>query len=57
MKVAELGSAATSFTDSRLGEGRAYQWQVRPDLQRWTGTFSPASAAITQPAATSALGC
>ncbi|KQQ05908.1 MULTISPECIES: DUF7507 domain-containing protein [unclassified Rathayibacter] len=55
--VATPSAAATSFTDDRLGEGRSYQWRVRPDLQRWLGVASAASTAATQPAVTTARGC
>jgi uncharacterized repeat protein (TIGR01451 family) len=55
--VAILPGATTSYQDTRLGEGHAYQWRVRPDLQRWNGVFSPASAASTQPGAANAAGC
>lgn len=54
--VVAAGSA-TSFTDDRLGEGRSYQWRVRPDLQRWPGVASAASTAVAQPAVTTARGC
>ncbi|NQX25980.1 cell wall anchor protein [Microbacteriaceae bacterium VKM Ac-2854] len=54
--VAQLG-AVTSFVDDRLGEGRSYQWRVRPDLQRWPGTVSAASTASAQAAIASAKGC
>ncbi|MBW4096266.1 MAG: cell wall anchor protein, partial [Acidobacteria bacterium] len=50
-------TATTSFTDTRVGEGRTYQWQVQPDLYRWRGTYSSASAPSTQPAAANATGC
>jgi uncharacterized repeat protein (TIGR01451 family) len=55
--VAILPGATTSFQDTRLGEGHAYQWRVRPDLGRWNGTFSAASAASTQSGAANAAGC
>ncbi|MWV58892.1 DUF7507 domain-containing protein [Rathayibacter sp. VKM Ac-2754] len=55
--VATPAAAATSFTDERLGEGRSYQWRVRPDLQRWLGVASAASTAVAQPAVTTARGC
>ncbi|NQX12599.1 DUF11 domain-containing protein [Microbacteriaceae bacterium VKM Ac-2855] len=54
--VAVLG-AVTTFTDDRLGEGRSYQWRVRPDLQRWAGVVSAASTASAQPAVATAMGC
>ena len=56
-RVASLGAGTTEFTDTRLGEGRTYQWRARPDLHRWTGTPSTASPPATQPAATTAVGC
>lgn len=55
--VATPAAAATSFTDDRVGEGRSYQWRVRPDLQRWLGVASAASTAVAQPAVASAGGC
>ncbi|MCJ1683061.1 Ig-like domain-containing protein [Rathayibacter sp. VKM Ac-2928] len=55
--VATPAASATSFTDDRLGEGRSYQWRVRPDLQRWLGTASAPSTAVAQPAVTTARGC
>ncbi|QWL31131.1 DUF7507 domain-containing protein [Rathayibacter toxicus] len=55
--VATLDGSTTSFTDDRVGEGRSYQWRVRPDLQRWLGVASPASTAVAQPAVTTARGC
>jgi uncharacterized repeat protein (TIGR01451 family) len=55
--VARLGATATGFTDDRVGESRSYQWRVRPDLHRWTGVVSAATAAVTQPAAVDARGC
>ena len=55
--VATPTAAATSFTDDRVGEGRSYQWRIRPDLQRWLGVASPASTAVTTPAVVSARGC
>ncbi|WP_157603013.1 DUF7507 domain-containing protein [Rathayibacter sp. Leaf299] len=55
--VATPTAAATSFTDDRVGEGRGYQWRIRPDLQRWLGVASPASTAVTTPAVVSARGC
>lgn len=54
--VAVLG-AVTSFTDDRLGEGRSYQWRVRPDLQRWAGVVSTPSTASAQVAVVTAKGC
>lgn len=55
--VATPAAAATSFTDDRVGEGRSYQWRIRPDLQRWLGVASAASTAVAQPAVASAGGC
>jgi uncharacterized repeat protein (TIGR01451 family) len=55
--VATPAASATSFTDDRLGEGRSYQWRVRPDLQRWLGVASAPSTAVAQPAVTTARGC
>ncbi|MCM6764091.1 Ig-like domain-containing protein [Rathayibacter sp. ZW T2_19] len=55
--VATPAASATSFTDDRVGEGRGYQWRIRPDLQRWLGVASPASTAVTTPAVVSARGC
>nr|WP_158078088.1 Ig-like domain-containing protein [Rathayibacter sp. VKM Ac-2630] len=55
--VATPIASATSFTDDRVGEGRGYQWRIRPDLQRWLGVASPASTAVTTPAVVSARGC
>ncbi|SMH50399.1 conserved repeat domain-containing protein [Rathayibacter oskolensis] len=49
--------SGTTFTDDRVGEGRSYQWRVRPDLHRWLGVASPASTAVTQPAVATARGC
>ncbi|MFE7629155.1 Ig-like domain-containing protein [Kocuria sp. NPDC057446] len=56
-RVASLGAGTTEFTDTRLGEGRTYQWRTRPDLHRWEGTPSTASPPATQPSATTAAGC
>ncbi|PPG78041.1 cell wall anchor protein [Rathayibacter sp. AY1D7] len=55
--IAAPAASATSFTDDRVGEGRSYQWRVRPDLQRWLGVASAASTAVAQPAVTTAGGC
>ncbi|ROQ64940.1 putative repeat protein (TIGR01451 family) [Rathayibacter sp. PhB152] len=55
--VATPAASATSFTDDRLGEGRSYQWRVRPDLQRWLGVASAPSTAVAQPAVATARGC
>ncbi|PTL72525.1 cell wall anchor protein [Rathayibacter caricis DSM 15933] len=55
--IATPTASATSFTDDRVGEGRGYQWRIRPDLQRWLGVASPASTAVTTPAVVSARGC
>ncbi|PPG58173.1 cell wall anchor protein [Rathayibacter sp. AY1C7] len=55
--IAAPAASATSFTDDRVGEGRSYQWRVRPDLQRWLGVASAASIAVAQPAVTTAGGC
>jgi uncharacterized repeat protein (TIGR01451 family) len=55
--VAVLPASSTSFQDTRLGEGRSYQWRVRPDRHRWAGIFSPASASSAQPLAANAAGC
>lgn len=55
--VAVLPASTTSFTDYLVGEGQTYQWRLRPDLNLWQGTFSPASLATSQPDATSAVGC
>ncbi|QHC71592.1 Ig-like domain-containing protein [Rathayibacter sp. VKM Ac-2801] len=55
--IAAPAASATSFTDDRVGEGRSYQWRVRPDLQRWLGVTSAASTAVAQPAVTTAGGC
>lgn len=57
VNVALLPGASTSFQDTRLGEGNSYQWRVRPDLQRWQGNFSAATAASTQSAVANAAGC
>ncbi|WP_258071917.1 DUF7507 domain-containing protein [Clavibacter michiganensis] len=57
MAVARLGAEAIGFVDDRVGESRSYQWRVRPDLHRWTGVASAATAAVTQPAAVDARGC
>jgi len=55
--VALLPGSTTSYQDTRLGEGRSFQWRVRPDLHRWAGIYSPASAASAQPPAANAAGC
>jgi uncharacterized repeat protein (TIGR01451 family) len=55
--VALLPGATTSYQDTRLGEGRSYEWRVRPDLHRWSGSYSPASATSAQPGAANAAGC
>ena len=56
VEVASIPAASLSFTDALLGEGNNYQWQVRPDLHRWAGVFSPSGSAVTS-AAMSAAGC
>jgi uncharacterized repeat protein (TIGR01451 family) len=55
--VALVPGSSTSFQDTRLGEGNSYQWRVRPDLHRWAGTYSPASAPSSQSPAANAGGC
>ncbi|PPF23819.1 DUF7507 domain-containing protein [Rathayibacter rathayi] len=55
--IATPAASATSFTDDRVGEGRSYQWRIRPDLQRWLGVASAASTAVAQPAVATAGGC
>lgn len=55
--AAILDSGTTTFTDTRVGEGRSYQYRIRPDQYRWPGTFSPTTAAVTMAPATSSTGC
>jgi hypothetical protein len=55
--LADLPTATTSYVDAQLGEGNAYQWQVRPDIDRWRGSFSPPSQISNQPPAVNAAGC
>lgn len=55
--VATLPANSVAFTDSAVGEGNPYEWRVRPDLDRWAGTFSAPSAVSSELAATTALGC
>lgn len=57
VSVASLPSSATAFSDSRVGEGRDYQWRLRPRLERWTSATSELTAATRQAAAISAVGC
>jgi hypothetical protein len=55
--VATLPASALSYLDAQLGEGNSYQWQVRPDLGRWMGSFSAPSAVSGQAPAVDARGC
>lgn len=55
--LANLSASTTAYVDTQLGEGNAYQWQVRPDNHRWRGDFSPPSEVSTEPAAVNAAGC
>jgi hypothetical protein len=55
--VAVLPGSVTSFRDDRVGESHNFHYRVRPDLYRWEGVFSDASAAATIPDAVSAAGC
>ncbi len=55
--IAVVSGAATSFLDDRVGESTDFQYRVRPDLYRWEGVFSDASASSTTPDAVSAVGC
>jgi len=55
--LATLPAATTTYVDTQVGEGNAYEWQVRPDHHRWRGAFSLPSAARAQPAAVNAAGC
>ena len=55
--LSSLPASATTYVDGQLGEGNAYQWQVRPDNNRWSGVFSPPSPISEQPAAVNAAGC
>ena len=55
--IAILQGIATSFLDDRVGESNDFQYRVRPDLYRWEGVFSDASASSTTPDAVNAAGC